>query len=171
MLRRTFLGVASAAGGLSGCLATTTSDGDRETESALDGCPPLNDGVRTVCPGGSTPPLAVERPADRVSGDDWSLTITVTNRSSVPYRTDPSGWSVHRYADDWTLVVPSGSTVGRIELAPEERYGWVLTCGMGRSSAGDHRVFLSLGPGIYGFAVPFIGPNRIAAFAPFRVST
>lgn len=158
--------------GLAGCTASPFSDTDRTDDtSSTDRCPDLLDVDRTRCPAEAGGPLSVDRTSETVSGESWTLRVTVTNRATEPYDCSPFAWSVfRRVGGAWTSEMPAARVEPRFELAPGDHYAWQLVAPGARRDAADQRVFLALGPGQYAFAVPFRGPERIAAVAPFTVT-
>ena len=168
MRRRALLGLAAgAAAGRAGCTASALPDpgltgGDEPGPAVLDV-------DRTVCPGGDGP-VAVERSSETVVAEDWSLVVSLTNRSGDAIGLNPHGWSVHREAaGGWTKVAPDAHFEPWFELAPGEAYTWLLSDGERGLADADQRVTLSLSAGRHAFAVPVRGPTRIGAVAPFTV--
>lgn len=171
MRRRAVLGlVGSAVCGLSGCLAGVFSrptDADRPT--ATGDCPVLQDAERTVCPGDDGP-VGIERSANAVGGEAWSLRIAVANLEASPVSCSPAGWSVLRStAGGWTAVVAGRRRSPRVAIAPGERYVWSLATPDASTDAADRRLRLALDPGEYAFAVPLSAADPLAAVAPFTV--
>ncbi len=196
MKRRTFLGAAGAAalGGCSGRALPNPGLGDEATAPAGDrtarGCPERVGARRAVCPADDGGPLAVERSVGAVAGEAWRLRVSATNATDERYGLDPHAWSVLRLeGEEWVRVAPATGFEPRVDLAPGEAYTWLLAvsarvAGDGRTSpAGvrspsappadsadaDQRVFLALDPGRHAFVVPFDGPERLSAVAPFAV--
>lgn len=173
MWRRTYLGLAAGAStALAGCSVSAFPGlGSADDTTPFEACPELTEADTTACPDDESGSLAVEQSRDTVAGDAWSLVVAVTNRAAEPYVTNPSAWSLYRKADDgWHHDVPDAQIEPWIELPPGERYAWELSAGADGSDTGDQRVRLDLGPGTYGFAVPFRGPDRVAAVAVFDVA-
>ena len=175
MHRRRFLGTAALAAGaaLAGCTASAlpspNADDPGPNAAPLDDCPDLLDADRTRCPGDGGP-LAVRRSVPRVAGEDWSLRVAVENVGEATYGTNPYAWSVYRHEDDgWHRVAPDATVEPWLELPPGDTYAWLLTPGETPVGDADQRVFLDLEPGLHAFAVPFRGPDRVAAVAPFEV--
>ncbi|MDZ7701964.1 MAG: hypothetical protein U5J98_07780 [Halobacteriales archaeon] len=171
MRRRAFLGLAAgAAAGLAGCTASALPSAGLGGEEAPAGCPALLDVERRVCPE-SDGPIGVERSNRSVSGDAWSLVVTVTNGSEEPVGLNPYAWSVHRSAEDgWRQVAPNAHIEPWTELAPDAGYAWQLTAGDEGLDGADQRVALGLDPGRYAFAIPLRADRRIGAIARFDVS-
>lgn len=172
MRRRSFLRLATVSVvGLAGCTATALP-GAHETDGDLPSrdCPDLLDADLTVCPQLDGGPLTVERSRETVSSDRSSLRLSVTNRDEVPYRFNPYGWSVYRQIDGhWARVTADADTEPRRELAPGDRFAWQLSTAEPTLDVADQRIFLSLAPGRYAVAIPFHGPDRVAAVGPFDV--
>lgn len=172
MRRRRYLSLAAgAAVGLAGCAARALPGADSSPESAEPAhCPGVLDVERTVCPGADGP-VSIERSAGTVSGDAWSLVVTVTNESPDPVDVNPSAWSVHRQdGDRWAQVAPDTATEPWVELRPDEGYVWQLTATAGGLADADHRVFLDLAPGTYAFAVLLRAGDRLGAVVTFNVT-
>lgn len=189
--RRRLLGLATAgAAAVAGCSATALPRaGSPDDRSAAD-CPAPADAARSVCPDDDAGPLDVERSVGTVAGDDWTLSVTATNIADEPYACNPLAWSVFRRAGaDWVSVAPDAHAEPWAELAPGEAFTWLLSAAVpaaddgrttlrdptgrtdprGGAAAADHRIFLALRPGRHAFVVPFDGPERLAAVAPFVV--
>lgn len=172
MQRRAFLALsAGAATGLAGCTMNALQGAaGPASPSPSSQCPALVDADRTVCPDDEGRPLSIARSSQRVSGDDWSLQVVVANRAAEPYGVNPYAWAVYRKGDDdWTRVAPDAAIEPWVELDPGEAYAWLLSAAGAGPGDADQRVLLDLGPGTYAFAVPFRGPDRVAAVAPFAV--
>lgn len=173
MHRRRFLGlVAGAAGAIAGCSARAFPNpdvGGQPTPAST--CPAVVDIDRTVCPDDDAGPLGVEQSGTTVSGEGWSLVVTVENRSDDPIGTNPYAWSLFRRdGDRWRYVAPDAHIEPWLELAPGGRYAWQLTAGGDGLDDVDQRVFLDLAAGTYAFAVPFRANERVAAIATFDVT-
>lgn len=172
MRRRRYLSLVGAATtGLAGCAARALPGAGPSPESdEVAHCPGLLAVDRTVCPGADGP-VSIERSAGTVSGDAWSLAVTVTNESADPVGVDPSAWSVYQQdGDRWGPVAPEAAIEHWTELQPADRYDWQLTAGAGGLTDADHRVFLDLAPGTYAFAVPIRAATRIGAVVTFDVT-
>lgn len=172
MQRRRYLGLAAGvAAGLAGCAARAIPGAEPPTEPGSPGrCPAVLEADRTVCPEGGGP-LSIEQSSGTVSGDDWSLVVTVTNETADPLGVNPYAWSVYRHEGDrWQHVAPDAAVEPWIQLGPDDRYVWQLTAGAGGLADADHRVFLDVDPGTYAFAVPFRADNRIGAVVTFDVT-
>lgn len=173
MDRRRYLALAGVTvAGLTGCTGTSFPGSDpAEDSSATDGCPTLLAADRTNCPSEPDGPLSVDRTSETVSGESWTLGVAVTNRGTEPYSYSPFAWSVFRQAaGGWRYELPAARTKPRVELVPDDRYGWQLATPGASTNEGDQRIFLDLSPGQYAFAVPFRGPDRVAAVASFTVT-
>lgn len=194
--RRMFLGAAGAAtlGGCSGRTLPNPGLGDESNDRAgartMRGCPDRVGAERAVCPADEDGPLAVERSAGTVAGGAWRLRVRATNATDERYALDPHAWSVLRFeGEEWVPITPATGFEPRVELPPGEAYTWLLAAsaraaGDGRTSPegvpspsgpstsivdADQRVFLALDPGQHAFVVPFNGPDRLSAVAPFAV--
>lgn len=172
MRRRVFLGLTGAlAPGLAGCTASALSSLHEPGGDETDDCPSLLDVDRSVCPGDDAP-ISVERSGTTVSGDAWSLVVTVTNRTAEPVGFNPYAWSVLRAAEGgWEPVAPDAHTEPWRELQPQSRYTWQLTAGQVGLKEVDQRVFLDLPAGRYAFAVPVRTTERLGAVAAFEVTS
>lgn len=173
MRRRTYLGLGlGALTPLAGCtLGATPSPAPAARGTPRERCPALLDADRTVCPGDESGPLAVTRSREAVLGGAWSLAASATNRADHPYATSPHAWSVFRQdGTGWSTVAPDAGMQPRLTLAPGEAYTWQLSASAGRTDGADQRVVLDPEPGTYAFAVPFRGPDRVAAVATFDVT-
>lgn len=172
MHRRTYLGLAAGAmAGLAGCTASALPGPDPTPTSSVGGCPDLVDADRSVCPGDTAGSLAVELSAETVSGDDWTLAVTVTNRATAPYGFNPYAWSVYRADEDgWDRVAPDAHIEPWRELDPGASYTWQLSATEGAAGEADQRVFLDLDHGRHAFVITFDGADRAAAVAPFTVT-
>lgn len=169
-VRGTVTGVVAALAGCATRALSVPGDGQRSAGPIAEDCPTPHSLDRTVCPAADGGPLAVWRSRRRVAHPDWSLIVTVENRAEQPYVTEPSGWSVFGWEDDGWARLVGGTRVGsRTEVAPGGTYRWLLAPGDVPDVVGDRRLIFELDPGRYSFAVPFIGPDRIAAVAPFEV--
>lgn len=171
MRRRRYLSLAAAgAAGLTGCTARALPDALSGAPGPSDGCPSVLDVDRRVCPGDDGP-LSIEQSSETVTGDAWSLVVTVTNESAEPLGANPYAWSVYRRdGSRWRHVAPNASNEPWLELRPDERYVWQLTAAAGGLADADQRVYLALDPGTYAFAVPFRADGRIGATITFDVS-
>lgn len=171
MRRRSYLRFATASAvGLAGCTATALPGAD-DPASTRD-CPALLDADVTVCPGRDGGPLTVERSGETVSDDHRVFRLAVINRAEMSYRFSPFGWSVfRRTGEDWARVVTDADIESALELAPGERFAWQLSTVEAAPIGADQRIFLDLVSGRYAVAVPFRGPNRVAAVGPFTVPT
>lgn len=166
--RRVLGGLATgAAVVLAGCTARAL--GPATGDPAAGGCPSPLSAERTVCPGDDGP-LDVRRSVTRVSLPDWSLAVTVVNRSAGTIGTNPYAWSVfRREGDAWRRVAPEAVVEPWVELSPGDAYRWLLANGDDPAADADQRVVLDLAPGRHAFAVPLEGDGRVAAVAPFEV--
>lgn len=172
MHRRRYLGLAAGvAAGLAGCAARAIPGAQPPADAGEAGhCPSVLAVDRTVCPEDDGP-LSIERSSETVSGDAWSLVVTVTNESTDPIGVNPYAWSVYRRdGDRWRHVAPTAAIEPWIQLEPDDRYVWQLTAGAGGLADADLRVFLEVAPGTYAFAVPFRAANRIGAVVTFDVT-
>jgi hypothetical protein len=172
MRRRSYLRLATASVvGLGGCTAIAGFDTPGTDDPSTPDCPDRLAGTRAVCPQQDDGPLTVERTGGTVSSDRWSLAVIVTNRASTAYQFAPDGWTVFRRTDgEWAPAVPAGAVDRRrVELAPGDHYAWGLTTGGPITADVDQRVTIDLDPGRFGLVVPFRGPERVVAVAPFTV--
>lgn len=171
MRRRGFLGLAAGlAAGLAGCTASALPSLHQSGGGEPEDCPTLLDVERSVCPGDDAP-ISVERSGTTVSGDAWSLVVTVTNRTAEPVGFNPYAWSVLRDVEGgWEPVAPDAPLEPWHELPPRARYAWQLTAGRVGLKEVDQRVFLDLPAGRYAFVVPVRTTERLGAVATFAVS-
>lgn len=173
MQRRRYLALSvGTVATLGGCLADTRPSAvlSREKATPIE-CPPVLDVERTVCPG-QDGPVTVDRSRRSVSGDSWSLVVTVTNRTDQPIGLTPYGWSVFRWGEDgWRSVAADAHIDPWQTLASGERYAWQLTAGSNSLDDADQRVLLDLGPGDYAFAVRLRKTGSLGAVAVFDVTS
>lgn len=171
MRRRTVLGLAAGGvAGLAGCTASALPKLPQPGGESVE-CPSLPDVERSVCPGDDGP-ISIQRSGTTVSGDAWSLVVSVTNRATEPVELNPDAWSVWRDADGgWEHVAPDAHIEPWRELPPRTRYAWQLTTGQVSLKEVDQRVFLDLPAGRYAFTVPIRTTERLGAVATFEVTS